>query len=106
MQEQGLDPGGKMSFPVRTGLPGNLEEMVVWGTQSPSWCELHASQHGVKAAGEGQVGPAGPVRTWGRGDVGTGALGDALGAAAHTVTTHGGALPSRRKLRDTLASCL
>lgn len=89
MQEQGLDPGGKMSFPVRTGLPGNLEEMVVRGTQSPSWCEPHASQHGVKAAEEGRVGPAGPVRTWGRGDMGTGALGDALGAAAHSHHTRG-----------------
>lgn len=57
-----------MSFPVCTGLPGNLEEMVVRGTQSPSWCEPHASQHRVKAAGEGRVGPAGPVRTSGRGD--------------------------------------
>lgn len=65
-----------MSFPVRTGLPGNLEEMVVPGTQSPSRCEPHASQHSVKAAGEGRVGPAGPVRTWGRADMGTWGRGD------------------------------
>lgn len=67
MQEQGLDPDGKMSFPVRPGLRGSLGETVVWATQSPSRCEPNASQHGVKAAGQGRVGrPREDVGTWGR----------------------------------------